>query len=217
MKKLVILISIITILISSTVYAFSLGETIMGGNSFVEKGEAAAPNVTPQIAPVIVGLVTAGLGIGTIVAICAGIVVAIKTMTDGAYGKANLKEALTPYLIGCIVLFATFSTWSAAVQMFEGIFGTDAITGTGGITPPSVATSISSVIGANLPEDVLSSYSGVTYDHSTGYYFVDPVVWYNTGISSVVGSVYGDGSTIQLVQEGSSNYGSTPWVLKIVR
>lgn len=126
MKKIIILIITVIMVLSTTqlTYAFDLGSALGGADTFLSGGktEASSTDVDGAIDDTIKGLVSAGLGIGTIVAICGGIIIAIKNMTDGANGKKELKESLTPYIIGCVVLFGAFTVWSGIVQVMENTF-----------------------------------------------------------------------------------------------
>lgn len=123
MKCIRIITLIIVILCFSyvTIFAaFDIGKVIEGAEGFIQD---PGVNVDGAISDTIKGLASAGLAIGTIVAICAGIVIAINSMANGAFGKANLKESLTPYIIGVVVLFAAWTIWAGIVNIMEGTFG----------------------------------------------------------------------------------------------
>lgn len=126
MKCIRIIALIIAILCFSyvTTFAFDLASVIKGAEDFITGGNtnASGVDVDGAISETIKGLATAGLAIGTIVAICAGIVIAITSMSNGAFGKANLKESLTPYIIGIVVLFAAWTIWAGVVNVMEKTF-----------------------------------------------------------------------------------------------
>lgn len=42
-------------------------------------------------------------------------------MVASAEDKAKVKEALIPYIVGCIVIFGAFTIWSIAVNMGQSI------------------------------------------------------------------------------------------------
>lgn len=50
-----------------------------------------------------------------------GIVIGIQFMVASAEDKAKVKEALVPYIVGCIVIFGAFTIWSIAVNMGQSI------------------------------------------------------------------------------------------------
>ncbi|MBE5821881.1 MAG: hypothetical protein E7311_04760 [Clostridiales bacterium] len=189
MKKIVaIMILLITIVINIPfAYAtgdFSAGDAIGGAEDFISDGEsqAASANVDDKIDDTIKGIVSAGLGIGTIVAICTGIVIAIKNMTDGAVGKKELKESLTPYIIACVLLFGAFTVWSAVVEIMENTFnstpGTPVATPTPSPVPdPSTGSQVGGSTRWSSFTTILASY-GLS-QQSDGYYWV-PVGDYNS-------------------------------------
>mgnify|MGYP004689925447 FL=1 len=59
------------------------------------------------------------LAIGLIVAVTAGAVLGVQFMMASADGKAEVKEKLIPYTIGCTVIFGAFGIWKL-VMLFIG-------------------------------------------------------------------------------------------------
>ena len=57
------------------------------------------------------------LAIGMVVAVVAGIVF----MTASTEGKAEVKEKLIPYVVGCVVIFGAFGIWKL-VMVLIGTF-----------------------------------------------------------------------------------------------
>lgn len=58
---------------------------------------------------------------GMIIAVAVGIVLGIKYMIAGVDEKAEAKETLLPYIIGCIVTFGAFGIWRILINTFIGI------------------------------------------------------------------------------------------------
>ena len=56
-----------------------------------------------------------------IIAVVVGIVLGIKYMIAGADEKAEVKETLLPYIIGCVVTFGAFGIWRILINTFIGI------------------------------------------------------------------------------------------------
>ena len=54
--------------------------------------------------------------VAIVVAVGVGIVLGVKFITESAEGQAKVKEALVPYIVGCIVIFAAFPIWSFIVN-----------------------------------------------------------------------------------------------------
>ena len=59
--------------------------------------------------------------LGMIIAVVVGIVLGIKYMIAGADEKAEVKETLLPYIIGCVVTFGAFGIWIIIITTFIGI------------------------------------------------------------------------------------------------
>jgi hypothetical protein len=51
------------------------------------------------------------LAVGIIVAVVAGAILGVQFMVASADGKAELKERLVPYVVGCVVIFGAFGIW----------------------------------------------------------------------------------------------------------
>ena len=53
-----------------------------------------------------------------------GTIIGIQFMVASAEDKAKVKEALVPYVIGCAVIFGSFTIWSIAVNLGQDIVPT---------------------------------------------------------------------------------------------
>lgn len=51
------------------------------------------------------------LALGIIVEVVAGAILGVQFMVASADGKAELKERLVPYVVGCVVIFGAFGIW----------------------------------------------------------------------------------------------------------
>lgn len=58
---------------------------------------------------------------GMIIAVVVGLVLGMKYMIAGADEKAEVKETLLPYIIGCVVTFGAFGIWKILINTFIGI------------------------------------------------------------------------------------------------
>lgn len=92
-----------------------------GGDDFINEGDTSKINQEP-VQVLIQNLTSVAMTIGVIVAVVAGIIISIKFMMDGAVGKAELKTALTPYLIGVCILFGAFAIWQIIINIFFNVF-----------------------------------------------------------------------------------------------
>lgn len=61
------------------------------------------------------------LTIGIIVATLVGAVLGIKFMIGGAEEKANVKEKLVAYVVGCIIVFGSFAIWKLVVTILGSV------------------------------------------------------------------------------------------------
>lgn len=61
------------------------------------------------------------LTIGIIVAVLAGMIIGIRFMIGGAEEKANIKEMLVPYVVGCVIVFGAFAIWKIVVTILSQI------------------------------------------------------------------------------------------------
>lgn len=61
------------------------------------------------------------LGIGVFLAVAVGMYLAIKFMMSSVEEKAQVKEALVPYIAGCVVIFGAFIIWKLAITLLSGI------------------------------------------------------------------------------------------------
>lgn len=59
----------------------------------------------------------AGIGVAAVI----GTYLGIKFMLGGAEEKANIKETLLPYIMGVIIMFASFSIWKLVLVLLQAI------------------------------------------------------------------------------------------------
>ncbi len=61
------------------------------------------------------------LSIGIFLAVAIGMYLGVKFMMSSAEDKAKVKEALIPYIAGCVVIFTGFIIWRTVILLFRGI------------------------------------------------------------------------------------------------
>lgn len=59
------------------------------------------------------------LAVGIIVAVVAGAILGVQFMVASADGKAELKERLVPYVVGCVVIFGAFGIWKIVMIFID--------------------------------------------------------------------------------------------------
>ena len=99
-----------------------LEETIKQGSEFSSGGDIGQTNIDQkQIRENSNIIFNTLLGIGTAVAVMIGGILGIKFMMASAEGKAQIKEMLIPYIIGCAVIFGAFGIWKLIITVGQQI------------------------------------------------------------------------------------------------
>ena len=131
--SIIIIILVITGLIFSNYsQASEIGNIFKGADEFLTKGEPVGSKINEgQLIETSNFMYKLLLAIGILVMFIVGTIIGIKFMISSAEDKAKVKEALVPYIVGCVVIFGAFSIWSIAVNIGqemtdgEGIAYTD--------------------------------------------------------------------------------------------
>ena len=61
------------------------------------------------------------LAVGVAIAVIIGRIIGIKLMTASVEEKAQVKELLVPYIVGCVIIFGGFAIWKLVVTILEGM------------------------------------------------------------------------------------------------
>jgi len=98
----------------------SLDEVIEDGQDFVNAGQEneIETGKLQNFSNIIYNIL---LSIGVVVAVTTGGIIGIKLMTAGVEEKAEVKQLLVPYLVGCVVVFGGFAIWKIAVTVLQGM------------------------------------------------------------------------------------------------
>ncbi len=59
--------------------------------------------------------------VGIILMAVIGMILGIKFVTSGVEEKAQVKETLIPYVIGCVVILGAFGIWKLSISIFSGL------------------------------------------------------------------------------------------------
>lgn len=138
--KLLICIICVVILSSTSCLPVShaLGNVFRDGKDFLENGNAISETLnTTELEETSDYIYNALLGFAIMVAIIVAMVLGIQFMAASADEKAKVKEAILPFVVGCIVVFGAFTIWKIAVNI--GNDAEDSITGQT-LTPPTQQT-----------------------------------------------------------------------------
>lgn len=122
MKEITTKIFIVLILINiffintNVVRADGMKNVIDGGDSFIAAGKGVDDTLDQSKMKETSSIIYNTLVlIGMAVAIIISAVLGIKFMIGSVEEKAQIKEALVPFVIGCIVIFGAFGIWKIAI------------------------------------------------------------------------------------------------------
>lgn len=59
--------------------------------------------------------------IGTALSAIVGVILGISFMLASAEDKAQIKEKMIPYIVGCVIIFGAFGIWRVVIQILEGL------------------------------------------------------------------------------------------------
>lgn len=123
-KKIVLAIMIVLLLtnivtFTSNVYASdtSISDIFQGAKDFMSKGGDVTEEQENKLIATsnLVYNILLVLGIGTAVIISG--ILGIKFMIGSVEEKAQIKDQLVPFVIGCIVVFGAFGIWKIVVSL----------------------------------------------------------------------------------------------------
>lgn len=121
-KVIKILSFIIIFFIISTIFSNisnAISNILSGAENFIssgasENGVTIDTNKLKENSDMIYNIL---LTVGIIAAFAVGAYLGIKFMTSSIEGKADIKQALIPYIVGCIVVFGAFAIWKIVVNL----------------------------------------------------------------------------------------------------
>lgn len=124
MKSKVLIIIILLIVINmiffniNKVQADDISDVITGGDNFLKAGKSEDVSIDEQKLKNTSNMV---YNILLIVGMSAAVIIAgilgIKFMIGSVEEKAQIKDALIPFIIGCIVIFGAFGFWKIFVTI----------------------------------------------------------------------------------------------------
>jgi hypothetical protein len=96
-------------------------EIIGNAQDFKNIGNATIPINGDNIKEGSSSLYNILLSIGIFLSVAIGLYLGVKFMLANAEDKAKVKEALIPYIAGCIVIFGAFIIWKLAITLLSEI------------------------------------------------------------------------------------------------
>lgn len=116
------IISLLTIIFIISVFCSpssqAIGDMMSDGKAFLSKGNSVESTInTTALKSTSDYIYNTLLAIAIIVAVIVAMVLGIQFMIASADEKAKVKEALMPFVAGCIVVFGSFTIWKVAVNI----------------------------------------------------------------------------------------------------
>ena len=128
MKRIVsiLILFMLVISISNNIFAtsISLSDIITSGKAWTNDGAADAKNGTMNTDTINMAssnIFNTLMTVAIVAAIIIGAILGIKIMSSGIDNKVEVKEALMPYLISCIITFGALGIWKVCILMLGSL------------------------------------------------------------------------------------------------
>ena len=119
LKYLFILIMVFVLfqilLIPNKAYATGVGDIVSQGDEFVSNGKILIDQDKLKSGQSLIFNIL--LAVGVILTVIVGGYLGIKFMIASSEDKAKIKEAMLPYVLGCVVIFGAFGIWKITVEV----------------------------------------------------------------------------------------------------
>lgn len=114
------------------VQAEGISDVVKGGDSFISSGKNSKVTTIDEskLQKTSNTVYNILLIIGMCVAVIISGILGIKFMIGSIEEKAQIKEALIPFIIGCVVIFGAFGFWKIAVDTLSRVEETQQIQST---------------------------------------------------------------------------------------
>lgn len=106
------------------VQASSISDVIKGGDNFIASGKHGSVTVDgTKLETVSSSIYNVLLVVGMCAAVAISGILGIKFMIGSVDEKAQIKDALVPFVIGCVVIFGAFGIWKIFVTFGNDLGG----------------------------------------------------------------------------------------------
>lgn len=96
-----------------------IDSTIKGADDFISKAETDKVIDDGKLQTNIKDIYNIVLAIGTVIAVIWGLIIGINFMLGSVEEKAQVKESLISYIIGCVIIFGAFGLWKIVMVVLE--------------------------------------------------------------------------------------------------
>lgn len=118
---------IIAIFNLNVVQAEGIQDVITGGDSFLDSGKKDTKVNYGELKKTSSEIYNILLIIGIAIAVLTASILGIKFMIGSVEEKAQIKDAMIPFIIGCIVVFGAFGFWKIFVTIGNNFAKTSSI------------------------------------------------------------------------------------------
>lgn len=115
-RKILIILLVLMLNCFNVINVYATQSLVPDVNYYRPNNNVAIPTEVTDIAGNIVSVIQV---IGTIIAVITIMILGIKYMAGSVEERANYKKTMIPYLVGCILLFATVTIVSAVYQVIS--------------------------------------------------------------------------------------------------
>lgn len=96
---------------------------ISSGDDFVNEGKRQEqPMNSVEVKKQVSKVYNILLVIGIVLSVIIGAILGLKYIFGSIDEKADTKQLLIPYIIGCIVIFGAFGIWKLILTLLSGVF-----------------------------------------------------------------------------------------------
>ena len=121
-KKILIMLLIIFLGMGFYTKSYALGNIINSGGNFIQAGDDVEDTINlDELKSSSNTIYNILLSIAIVVAIIAAMILGIQFMIGSAVDKVKVKEALVPFIVGCIIVFGGFTIWKIVVTVGNNV------------------------------------------------------------------------------------------------
>lgn len=99
------------------------GDIFSAGDNFLNQGKTSSNNIIngQAVQDEVEKIYNILFAIGVVLTVLAGAILGIKFMAGSIEEQAKIKELLMAYIVGCIVVFGTFTIWKIVITIASQI------------------------------------------------------------------------------------------------
>ena len=118
-EKIICILIILIVLFSINTKVYAWSQVFSDAQNFIATGENSnEANINAAgVQELSSYLYNILLSAGVVIAVIIATVLGIQFMTSSAEGQAKVKEALIPFVVGCIVVFGGFGIWKVGITI----------------------------------------------------------------------------------------------------